>query len=165
MQKNYGKPSLLRHSFVARIVCARIMHRNIRAFKNKSARGSTSASQEQRMHPLFRCSGTLCVSEDDGGGKRRGRMEGEKRRTGKMCLFHTSYCPRRLPFYCLSQSRPLSFSGSSHPCRSVSYIAPSFISRVLRHSRGALAAFARARETSSHTAFLQLPSRIGTDSF
>ena len=54
----------------------------------------------------------LCVSTDDeveGGEK----AEVEKRRMGKMCLFHTSYCPRRLPFHCLSQSRPLSFSGST----------------------------------------------------
>lgn len=42
-----------------------------------------------------------------------GKAKVEKRRMGKMCLFHTSYCPRRLPFHCLSQSRPLSFSGST----------------------------------------------------
>lgn len=125
------------------------MHRNIRGllrFKNVSGARTENASSP----PL--CWGTLCVSAGGGrkGARERGRtMEGEKRRTGKMCLFHTSYCPRRLPSHCLSQSRPLSFNGSA-ATPVVQYLTsrPSFISRVLRHSRGASAALAR---DSTHT--------------
>lgn len=92
----------------------------------------------------------------------RGGVKSEKRQTGKMCLFHTSYCPRRLPFHCLSQSRPLSFNGSSRPCRSVSYIAPSFISRVLRSTQERSVGCARSRSTHHTLALLRLSN--GTDS-